>query len=89
VTDESENKDPPVKSIYGREVKYSLDGEDCAIAGFALSDGGYQFEFERAGRMYPLRLSKTGCSAMMALIQDILWHAPPSHTDSAPEGQPK
>ena len=93
MTDESIDRESgkPAKTIYGSGATYELDGETVVIRGFALDDGGYAFEFDRAGRIYPLRLSRTGMEATLAVFQDILWKAPRS-TDqtsaSGSEGKP-
>ena len=74
--------DKPTKAIYGREVHFQLDGEEVQIACFACEDGGFSWEFKRNGRAYPLRLSKMGMDAMIALYHEMLWRAPPAQPES-------
>jgi hypothetical protein len=70
--------DPPAVALCGRVVKYKTEsGEECEIYAWTLDDSGYYFRFHRAGRQYPLRLSKEGAVALTALIQDLWWHSPP------------
>ena len=80
VTPAEHELDQPTTLLYGREVRYELSGEQCSIRGFAAADGGFMWEFIRNDRTYPLRLSKVGMDAMIALYHDMIWHAPPAPT---------
>lgn len=76
MTDETPVKEP-AKILDGRGVSYELKGEKCDIACFALDDGGFSWEFKRADRVYPLRLSKIGMEVMISLYHEMLWSSPP------------
>lgn len=69
-------------TLYGREVTYTIDGEEVMIKGFILEDEGVYWEFHRRGRMYPLRLGKQGMDMMIRLWHDLMWN-PPSEKDIA------
>jgi hypothetical protein len=90
VTESGEDVNP-VKTIYGRAVKFKLGEDDVMVSALALSDGGIQIEFDRAGRILPVRISKTGAEALVVLLQDLFWHAPPipaqPSTSSAEQGK--
>ena len=77
---DNQELDEKSKIIYARSIEYELKGEKIKIHAFAIDDGGYQFEFYRGVRTYPLRLSKTGMEALIALYQDMVWNAPPIPT---------
>ena len=67
----------PANSMHGRRVVYKMqNGDECAVFCAALDDGGFYWSFERAGRKYPLRLSRDGMDAMIALYHDMLWNSP-------------
>lgn len=75
------------RSIWGRAVSFETSGEKCEVHLFALQDGDVLWEFVRADRALPIRLSKEAFEAMFALSHELLWDAPKVPSDSANEGQ--
>jgi hypothetical protein len=82
MTDESTDK--AAKAVHGRKCRYKLGEETVSIAAYILDDGGVAWEFNRDGRVYPLRLSRTGMDAMIALWHDLMWTRPPSDGEVKP-----
>ena len=69
------------KVLEGRKVEYSIGEEKVSIGGYLLDDGGVHWEFCRGGRTYPLRISKIGMDAMIAVWHELMWVKSPSVKD--------